>query len=47
MGRVAHLRLAKPPAPSQQGLRAALRHERGLDLSGHGPPHATPSCSLL
>jgi hypothetical protein len=47
VGGGAHVCLAKPTTPAQQGLRAALCHQRGADLLGHDPPHASPSRSLL
>jgi hypothetical protein len=44
-GAYVHLALTAPAA--EQGLRALLRHQRSLDLSHHGSPHATPPRSLL
>jgi transposase len=42
-----NVRLAKPAAPAQQGLRASLRHQRGAHLCHDDPPHASPPRSLL
>jgi len=43
----ADLRLAVTEPPTEQGLRTVMRHQRGVDLPGHDPPHAPQARSLL
>ena len=47
LGGRADLRLVVAEPPVEQGLRAALRHQRGVDLSRHDPSHAPPPRSLV